>query len=151
MKCLKWQKKVTLQLKWMSFLQNWEICFNEERLPINYHNFRHKSLVRPKIKSPNWQESQPISYKSKFSERERERERENLVDLKYNITYQNIWGKLRSDQFLYPEMLRMMAEKLPNNLHEWAFYKIMRLVDVKFNITYQNKQREIKARQFLRA
>ena len=52
MKCLKWQK-VTLQLKWLSFLQNCEVCFNQEMLPITYHNFRHKSLVRPKSKSPN--------------------------------------------------------------------------------------------------
>ena len=52
MKCLKWQK-ATLQLTWMSFLQNCKVCFNQERLPITYHNFRHKSLVRPKSKSPN--------------------------------------------------------------------------------------------------
>ena len=52
MKCLKWQK-VTLQLTWMSFLQNCKVCYNQERLPITYHNFRHKSLVRPKRKSPN--------------------------------------------------------------------------------------------------
>ena len=49
MKCLKWQK-VTLQLTWMSFLQNCKVCFNQESLPIIYHNFRHKSLVRPKSK-----------------------------------------------------------------------------------------------------
>ena len=52
MKFLKWQK-VTLQLTWMSFLQNFHVCFNQERLPITYHNFRHKSLVKPKSKSPN--------------------------------------------------------------------------------------------------
>ena len=28
MKCLKWQK-VTLQLTWMSFLKNCEVCFNQ--------------------------------------------------------------------------------------------------------------------------
>ena len=52
MKCLKWQK-VTLQLAWISFLQNCEVCFKQERLLITYHNFRHKSLVRLKSKSPN--------------------------------------------------------------------------------------------------
>ena len=26
------------------------VCFNQERLPITYHDFRHKSLVRPKSK-----------------------------------------------------------------------------------------------------
>ena len=35
----------------MSFPQNREVCFNQESLPINYHNFRHKSLVRPKSNS----------------------------------------------------------------------------------------------------
>ena len=50
-----------------------------------------------------------------------------LVDLKYNITHQNIQEKLRSDQFLYPEMLKM-AKKLPNNLHGWAFYKISKFI-----------------------
>ena len=95
MKCLKWQK-VTLQLTWMSFLQNCEVCFNQERLPITYHNFRHKSLVRPKSKFPNWQGSQLICYKAKFSQSHNI----YLADLKYNITYQNIQGKLRSGRFL---------------------------------------------------
>ena len=90
MKCLKWQN-VSLQLTWMSFLQNCEVCFNQERLPISYHNFCHKSLVRPKSKSPNWQGSQPISYKAKFSQRDNT----YLADLKYNITYQNIRGKTK--------------------------------------------------------
>ena len=74
-----------------SFLQNCKVCFNQESLPITYHNFRHKSLVRPKSKSPNWQGSQPISCKAKFSQRDNI----YLVDLKYNITYQNIRGKTK--------------------------------------------------------
>ena len=49
----KMAKKVTLQLTWMSFLQDCEVCFNQERLPITYHNFHHESLVRPKSKFPN--------------------------------------------------------------------------------------------------
>ena len=102
MKYLNWQK-VTLQLTWMSFLQNRNVCFNQERLPITNRNFRHKSLVRPKIKSPNWQGSQPISYLTKLSHRD------NIyqVGQKYKITYQNILGKLRSDRFLYHEMPKM--------------------------------------------
>ena len=119
----KMAKKVTLQLIWMSFLQNFEVCFKKERLPITYHNFHHKSLVRPKSKSPNWQGSQPISYKAKFSHRDNI----YLVDLKYNITYQISGGKLRSDRFLNLEMLKM-AKKLPNNLHGWAFYKISKFI-----------------------
>ena len=104
MKCLKWQK-VTLQLTWMSFLQNREVCFNQEKLPITYHNFCHKSLVRPKSKSPNSQGSQPLNYKTKSSQRDNI----YLVDLKYNITYQNIRGKpiIRSDQFLCPGKPKM--------------------------------------------
>ena len=34
-----------------------------------YQNFRDKRLVRPGSKCPNWQRSQPISYKAKFSQR----------------------------------------------------------------------------------
>ena len=42
-------KKVTLQLTWITFLQNREDCFNQERLPITYHNFCDKNLVRLKV------------------------------------------------------------------------------------------------------
>ena len=52
MKCLKWQN-VILQLTWMGFLQNLKVYFNQESLPITYHNFRHQSLVRPKSKCSN--------------------------------------------------------------------------------------------------
>ena len=41
----------------MRFLNHREVCFDQESLPITYHNFRHKSLVRPKNKSPNWEGS----------------------------------------------------------------------------------------------
>ena len=99
MKCLKWQK-VTLQLTWMSFLQNCEVCFNQERLPITYHNFRHKSLVRPKSKFPNWQGSQPISSKTNFSQRETV----HLLDVQFNITYQNNLGEIQVRPLLWPLM-----------------------------------------------
>ena len=46
-------KRVTLQLTWMSFTQNREVCFNQESLPLTYQNFHHQRLVRPKSKSPN--------------------------------------------------------------------------------------------------
>ena len=35
----------------MSFLQYRKVCFNEQGLPIAYHNLHHKTLVRPKSKS----------------------------------------------------------------------------------------------------
>ena len=72
---------------------------------------------------PNWQRSQPISYKAKFSPRDNI----YLLDHKYNITYQNIRGKLRLDWFLYPKIPKM-ARKLPNNLGAWAFYRIAKFV-----------------------
>ena len=43
----------------MNFLQNRKVCFNQKRLKITCHNFRHKSLVRLKSKSQNWQGPQP--------------------------------------------------------------------------------------------
>ena len=82
----------------MSFLQNWEVCFKQESLPTTYRNFRQKSLVKPKSKSLNWQVFQPISYKAKFSQRDNI----YLVDLKYNITYQNIRGKTKVRPIFIP-------------------------------------------------
>ena len=76
------------------------------------------------------QGSQPISYKANFSQIDNI----YLVDQKYNITYQNMWGKLKSDQFLFPEKAKI-AKKLPNNLNGWAFYKI-----VKFALTKKVQQ-----------
>ena len=80
-------------------------------------NFCEKRLIRPGSKYPNWQRSQPISYKAKFSQRDNV----YLVYLKYNITYHE-----------RPKM----AKKLPNNLHGWAFYKI-----AKFVLTKQSYQK----------
>ena len=84
-----------------------------------YQYFRDKSLIRPESKYSN--RPQPISYKTKFSQRDNI----HLVDLKYNITYQNI--RLRSDQFLCPEKSKM-AKMFPKNLHGRAFYKIVKFV-----------------------
>ena len=88
-----------------------------------YQYFCNKRLVRPGSKYPNWQRSQLTSYKAKFSQIDNT----YLVDLKYNITYQNIQGKLRPDLFLLQKMPKM-AKMLPYNLHGWAFYKIMKTV-----------------------
>ena len=90
--------KATLQFTWVNFTQNREVCFNQESLPITYHKFCHKSLVRLKSKSPNWQGSQPISYKVKCSQRDKI----YLGDLKYTITYQNILGKIKVRPIFIP-------------------------------------------------
>ena len=82
----------------MSFLQNIEVCFNQESLPITYHNFQHKSLIRPQSKFPNLQGFQPISYKANFSQKESM----HLIDVKFNITYQNKQGKIQVRPLLRP-------------------------------------------------
>ena len=88
-----------------------------------YQNFRDKRLVRPGSKCPNWQRSQPISYKAKFSQRYNI----YLVYLKCNITYQNIRGETKVRLIFIPWNLKM-AKTLPNNLHRWTFYKIAKFV-----------------------
>ena len=80
----------------MSFLQNCDVCFNQESLPITYYNFHHKCLVRPKSKFLNWQGSQPISYMASFSQKEGM----NLVNVKFNLTYQNNHGEIQVRPFL---------------------------------------------------
>ena len=107
-----------LEFWYFKTLCNWDTVSNR-----TYQNFRDKRLVRPGSKCPNWERPKPISYKAKFSQRDNI----YLVDLKYNINYQNIWGKLMSGQFLYHEMPKM-AKKLPYNLHGWAFYKTAKFV-----------------------
>ena len=84
-------------------------------------------------KCPFWQRSQPISCKAKFPQRDSM----YVVDFKYNIHYQNIWGGLRSYLFLCPEKPKM-PRNLPNNLHGWAFYKIMTFDQESLPITYYN-------------
>ena len=41
-----------------------------------------------------------------------------LIDLKYNIIYQNIRRKLKSDQFLYHEMPKMAKNYLTTYMDE---------------------------------
>ena len=118
----------------MSFLQNCEVCFNQERLPITCRNFHHKSLVRPKSKSPNWHGSQPISYKAKFSQGDNT----YLADLKYNITYQNIRGKTKFRPIFIP--CNAYSKKVIQQLTWMCF---LRNLKVYFNqkslpITYHN-------------
>ena len=63
-----------------------DLC-NRDTVPKRtYQNFRDERLFRPGSKYPNWQRSQPISGKVK------RRDSIYLVDVKYNITYQNIPG-----------------------------------------------------------
>ena len=69
----------------MSFLQNLKVHFNQESLPITYLKFRHQSLVRPKSKSSNRKGSQNISHKVHFSQTKTM----HLIDVRFNITYQN--------------------------------------------------------------
>ena len=83
----------------MCFLRNREVYFNQESLPITYHNFHHKSLVRPKSISPNWQGSQPINYKVNFSQKESL----HLTDVEFSITYQNKQGEIQVRPLLRPD------------------------------------------------
>ena len=55
------------------------LCIRDTVSNKTYQNFRDKRLVRPGSKCPNWQRSQPISYKAKFC----------IFKVKCNITYQN--------------------------------------------------------------
>ena len=71
----------------MIVLQNWQ----EERLPITYRNFCHKSLLRLKSKFLNWQGSQPTRYKVKLS-----------LNQKYNRTYENIPGETKVRPIFIP-------------------------------------------------
>ena len=91
-----YSKKVTQQLTWMGFLQNLKVNFNQEGLPITYHNFRHQSLVKPKSKYSNWKGSQSIRYKANFSLKGTM----PLIDVKFHITYQNKQNIIKVRPFL---------------------------------------------------
>ena len=70
LKCLKWQESyLTTYMDELSTKS--QSLIDQKRLPVTYRNFRHKSLLRPKSKSPNRQGSQPISYKTNFSQRDK--------------------------------------------------------------------------------
>ena len=89
-----------------------------------YQIFRDKRLLKPGSKYPIWQGSQPISYQIEFSQRDNI----YLVDLKYNITYQNIRGRKATVGPIIMPWKSKMTKKVPNNLHGWAFYKIVKFV-----------------------
>ena len=95
------------------------LCIRDT-VPKTYQNFHDKRLVKPGSKYPVWQRSQPISYKTKFSQSDNI----YLLDLKYNITYQNICRKTAVRLFF----MLWKAWKLRNNLHWWAFSKIVKFV-----------------------
>ena len=75
----------------MNFLQNRDVCFNQESLPITYYNIHHKSLVRSKSKPPNGQRSQPIATRQIFHRKKSM----HLIDVKFIITYQNNHGEIQ--------------------------------------------------------
>ena len=85
----------TYQVEFWYFksLCNWHTVSNR-----TYQNFCDKRLVRPGSKCPNWQRSQPISYKAKFLQRHNI----FLEDLKCNITYQNIRGETKVRPIFIP-------------------------------------------------
>ena len=89
----------------------------------SYQNFCDKRLVRPESKCPNWQRFQPTGYNAKFSQRYNI----YLVDLKCNITYQDIKGEIKVRPIFIPWNAQN-GKKLPYNLHGWAFFKIAKFV-----------------------
>ena len=94
----KMTKKLPYNLhRWASY-KIAKFVLTQKRLPVTYYNFHYKSLVRPKSKSPIWQGSQAISYKTKFSQRDSI----HLVDLKCKITYQNIQGRTKFRPIFMP-------------------------------------------------
>ena len=88
---LKMIKNGTSQLTWMSFIQNRKVCFNQERLPITYHNFRHQSRSYPKVNPEIEKDPNPLRSKGNFSREETL----HLIDVKFNINYQNNQGIIK--------------------------------------------------------
>ena len=70
------------------FLQNRDVCLNQEGLPITYHNFHHQSLVRPKSKFPKLTKISTYKLQGQFSQKESMHQ----IDIKFNLTYQNNQG-----------------------------------------------------------
>ena len=97
----------------MSFIQNCKVCFNQVRLRVTYHNFRHKSLVRPKSKIPKLTRISTHKPQDQiFTER---LYTPSTSKIQLNLP-KYPGGKLKSDRFLYSEMLKI-SKKLLNNLH----------------------------------
>ena len=77
-------------------------------------NFCDKRLARPGSKHPIWQRSQPIGYKTKFSQRDNI----CLVDFKYNITYQNGLGETNARLIFIPSYLKYQKSYLTTYMDE---------------------------------
>ena len=89
-------KKLPSNLHGWAFCKISKVYFNQESLPITYHNFRHQSLIRPKSKCSNWKGSQSVSYKANFSVKGTM----HLIDVKFSITYQNKQWIIKARPFL---------------------------------------------------
>ena len=122
-------KKLPNNLHGWAFYRIQKFFLNQESLPVIYHNSCRKSPVIPKSKSPNWQESQPISYKANFSQSD------NIypADQKYNITYKYIRGKTDFQTDFYTRKCLKWQKNLPNNLRG---YNISYHSDRKFKSDY---------------
>ena len=90
-----------------------------------YQNFHDKRLVRPGSKCPNWQRSQPISYKAKFLQRYNI----YLVDFKCNVTLQNIRRETKVKPIFIP--WNAYRKNVRSNLHRWTFCKISKFILIK--------------------
>ena len=95
----------------MSFLQNCRYCFNQERLPITYHNFHHKSLVRPKLASISTHKLKSQIFTGRFSNF-------HLTDFKCNMNYQNIRRKTKVRPIFIPKMLKIAKKYLTTYMDE---------------------------------
>ena len=69
----------------------YKVCFNQERLPITYHNFRHQSQSYPKVNPEIEKDPNPLRSKANFSREETL----HLIDVKFNINYQNNQGIIK--------------------------------------------------------
>ena len=78
----------------MSILQNREVCFNQDCLPITYHNCRHKRLVRPKSKLTR---ISTHKLQGHFSHRDKM----HLADHTQKIIIKLSGRKLNSDPYLH--------------------------------------------------
>ena len=78
----------------MSILQNREVCFNQDCLPITYHNCRHKRLVRPKSKLTRISTHKPQGH---FSHRDKM----HLADHTHKKIIKLSCRKLKSDPYLH--------------------------------------------------
>ena len=70
------------------YTKSWSL-FKLRKFTNNLPQFLSQKSGQTQKLTPNWQGSQPINYKTKFSERDNI----YLVDLKYNIAYQNVRGE----------------------------------------------------------